>query len=131
MPRPATVLPDRVVAALLRVVVAGGLDAVSIRSVAAEAGVSIGPLPHPLATKDDLLHAAYAAVIDAFVAQVRELVASTPDPRQRIRGLLRELLPLDAQREAGLRVALAFSARSIHSPRLAALYAEGYAALTG
>jgi TetR/AcrR family transcriptional repressor of bet genes len=46
-----------------------------------------------------------------------------------VRGLLRELLPLDEQREAELRVALAFTARSVHNPRLAELYEAGYRAL--
>jgi AcrR family transcriptional regulator len=130
VPRPATVSPDHLVDALLRVVVAGGLDAVSIRSVVTEAGVSIGAVQHHFATKDDLLHAAYARVIDQFAARARRLIAATPDPRGRIRDLLRELLPLDAQRESELRVALAFSVRSVHNARLSELYTEGYRALT-
>lgn len=126
MPRPPQISADDVTDALIRVVVEQGLEAVSIRSVAREAGVSIGAVQHYFATKDDLLYAAYVRAIDQVVARA----AGLPDePDAYVRALLRELLPLDAQREAELRVALAFTARSVHNPRLAELYEHGYRAL--
>jgi hypothetical protein len=42
-----------------------------------------------------------------------------------------ELMPLDDERRTEVQAGLAFSARSIHSPDLAELYAEGYRALVG
>jgi AcrR family transcriptional regulator len=99
---------------------------VSIRTVAREASVSIGAVQHHFATKDELLLAAYARAIDQVVARAARLPS---EPAAYVRALLRELLPLDAEREAELRVALAFTARSVHSPRLAELYEEGYRAL--
>ena len=88
--------------------------------------MSIGAVQHYFATKDDLLLAAYTRAIDQVVARVASLPT---EPHAYVRALLRELLPLDAQREAELRVALAFTARSVHSPRLAELYEAGYRAL--
>ena len=126
MPRPPQISSDDLTDALIRVVVDRGLDAVSIRTVAQEAGVSIGAVQHYFATKDDLLLAAYTRAIDQVVARARDLPA---EPDAYVRALLRELLPLDPQREAELRVALAFTARSVHSPRLAELYEAGYRAL--
>jgi AcrR family transcriptional regulator len=126
MPRPPTITVDDLTDALIRVVVARGLDAVSIREVAREAGVSIGAVQHYFATKDDLLLAAYTRAIDQVVARAASLPS---EPAAYVRGLLRELLPLDEQREAELRVALAFTARSVHNPRLAELYEAGYRAL--
>jgi AcrR family transcriptional regulator len=126
MPRPPQISADDVTDALIRVVVDQGLDAVSIRAVAREAGVSIGAVQHYFATKDDLLLAAYARAIDQVVARAAHFPG---EPGAYVRALLRELLPLDAQREAELRVALAFTARSVHSPRLAELYEHGYRAL--
>jgi AcrR family transcriptional regulator len=126
VPRPPQISADDVTDALIRVVVERGLDAVSIREVAREAGVSIGAVQHYFATKDDLLYAAYARAIDQVVARAATLPA---EPGAYVRALLRELLPLDAQREAELRVALAFTARSVNSPRLAELYEAGYRAL--
>src|SRR5687768_4234190 len=119
MPRPPQISSDDLTDALIRVVVEQGLDAVSIRTVAREAGVSIGTVQYHFATKDDLLLAAYVRAIDQVVARA----AALPDePAAYVRALLRELLPLDEQREAELRVALAFTARSVHNPRLAELY---------
>jgi len=126
MPRPPQISADDVTDALIRVVVDRGLDAVSIRAVAQEAGVSIGAVQHYFATKDDLLLAAYTRAIDQVVARAASLPT---EPHAYVRALLRELLPLDPQREAELRVALAFTARSVHSPRLAELYEAGYRAL--
>ena len=103
MPRPPQISADDVTDALIRVVVDRGLDAVSIRTVAQEAGVSIGAVQHYFATKDDLLLAAYTRAIDQVVARVASLPT---EPHAYVRALLRELLPLDAQREAELRVAL-------------------------
>ena len=80
-------------------------------------------------TKDDLLLAAYERAIDQVSLRWRPVAEQDPAPATYIRSLLRELLPLDDRREAELRVALAFSARSVYSPRLTELYTEGYRAL--
>ncbi len=89
----------------------------------------MGAVQYHFATKDDLLLAAYERAIDRVALRAQEIAATTSDPGGYVRLLLRELLPLDERREAELRVALAFSARSLHSPRLAAVYAEAYSAL--
>jgi len=129
VPRPPLTSRDALTDALIGVVVERGLEAVSIRTVAAAAGVSIGAVQYHFATKDDLLLAAYERAIDQVALRARAVAAEDPPPRAYIRSLLRELLPLDGRREAELRVALAFSARSVNSPRLTELYTEGYRAL--
>ena len=126
MPRPTVVSPDELVDALMRVVAGRGLDVVSMRTVAAEAGVSTGAVQNRFATKDALLRAAYERVIDQFAERVAHHAALGLTPRAFRRALLLELLPLDAQREAELRVAMAFTARSMHSPPLTRLYTHGY-----
>ena len=130
MPRQARISAAALVDALIAVVVREGLDAVSIRTVAREAGVSIGTVQYYFATKDDLLLAAYGHVIDEVVARARAIAAADPTPAEYIRALLFELLPLDDRRRTTLQVAIAFTARSTHSPRLAELYSDGYRALT-
>ncbi len=130
MPRQARASAAILVDALIAVVVERGLDAVSIRSVARAAGVSIGTVQYYFATKDDLLLAAYRHVIDEVTARAREIAASDPEPAEYIRSLLHELLPLDDRRRATLLVAIAFTARSAHSSQLTELYTGGYHALT-
>jgi hypothetical protein len=66
-------------------------------------------------------------VIDQVALRAAAIRATSP--LDFVAKLLPELLPLDARRDAELRVAMAFSARSIHNPRLAELYTHGYAAL--
>lgn len=129
MPRTAITSKDDLTDALMRVVVKHGLEAVSIRSVARETGVSIGTVQYHFATKDDLLLAAYQRAIDQVTVRAHSLAERPPSAGAYVRSLLRELLPLDDRREAELRVALAFTARSVHSPRLTELYTQGYRAL--
>jgi TetR/AcrR family transcriptional regulator, transcriptional repressor of bet genes len=129
MPRPPLTSSDDLTDALIAVVVEQGLDAVSIRAVARRAGVSIGTVQYHFATKDDLLLAAYRRAIDQVVARAARLPDPTEEPAAYIQALLQQLLPLDDQRQAEVRVALAFTARSVHSPRLAELYEHGYRAL--
>jgi AcrR family transcriptional regulator len=114
----------------MRVVAQRGLDAVSVRTVAAEAGVSIGAVQYHFAAKDGLLLAAYRRAIDQVTARARRITEQSTGPGEYVRGLLQELLPLDARRETELRVALAFTARSVYSAPLTELYADGYRALT-
>jgi hypothetical protein len=92
---------------------------------------SPGGVQYHFATKDQLLLAAYRRVIDDVTARAREIAARDAGPAAYIRALVHELLPLDDRREAELRVAVAFTARSVHSPSLTALYTDGYRALTG
>ncbi len=129
VPRQPLTSAAGLVEALVRVVVREGLDEVSIRSVAREAGISIGTVQYYFATKDDLLLAAYRHVIDGVTARARAIAAGDPSPAVYIRSLLFELLPLDERRRGELQVAIAFTARSGHSAPLAELYAEGYSAL--
>jgi len=59
--------------AAVRVLVAEGLDTLSVRRVATEAGVSIGAVQHHFATKDALLVAAAQHVTDQFKARAEAL----------------------------------------------------------
>ena len=129
MPRPPVTRPDDLTDALVRVVVREGLDRVSIRTVAAEAGVSIGTVQYHFATKDDLLLAAYRRVINQVTERALAAAAGARSQAEFVRTLLLQLLPLDGVREAELRVGIAFSARSVHAPPLAELYAEANGAL--
>jgi AcrR family transcriptional regulator len=129
VPRPPVTSRHDLTDALIRVVVEQGLDCVSIRTVAREAGVSIGTVQYHFPTKDDLLLAAYERAIDQVSQRASAVAAGDAGPRVYIRSVLGELLPLDERRVAEMRVALAFSTRSVHSPRLTELYTQGYRAV--
>ncbi len=112
--------------ALLRITADRGLDQVSIREVAAEAGVAIGTVQHYFPTKDELLRFAFEYTAD----QVRKRVDRL-DHRgtvgQVLRRFLAQLLPLDQQRDVEARVYLAFAARAAVVPYLAEVQRNTYA----
>ena len=129
MPRPALTSRDDLTDALIRVVVEQGLDAVSIRTVARAAGVSIGTVQYHFPPRTTCCWPPTSARSTRSPCAPARSPQQDPAPRAYVRALLRELLPLDDRREAELRVALAFSARSVYSPRLTELYTDGYRAL--
>lgn len=109
--------------AVCRVMAARGLDAVSLRHVAAEAGVSMGRVQHYFATKDEMLLFAFRLISDR-VAQ-RFAAVHSADPATFLRALLLELLPLSPAARAEAPVLAAFLAQAVVEPRLAEPLREG------
>ncbi|MCF7551531.1 TetR/AcrR family transcriptional regulator [Pseudonocardia sp. WMMC193] len=104
--------------AVLAVVARGGIEQASVRHVAAEAGVSAGMVQHYFRTKDELMRAAMERVGAAVERRLSLLPADTP-PRELLRALFRQLLPLDDERAREGRVALAFLAHAAVDPAAA------------
>ncbi|SES18070.1 transcriptional regulator, TetR family [Lentzea xinjiangensis] len=103
-------------AAVCRLIAQRGLDAVSLRHVAAEAGVSMGRVQHYFATKDDLLMFAFELISDRVAARLGAI--SADDPAACLRAVLLELLPLSAAARAEAPVLAAFLAQAVVEPRL-------------
>jgi AcrR family transcriptional regulator len=98
------------VEALWRVVRRDGIDQVSVRTVAAEAGTSPGALRHYFASQDELAAFSLQAVVDRVRDRLdRALPALTG--RDAAVFLLEQLLPLDEQRREETAVYLAFLGR--------------------
>ncbi|NJP33964.1 TetR/AcrR family transcriptional regulator [Micromonospora thermarum] len=109
--------------ALMRVAAQQGLEAVSLRHVAAAAGVSAGMVQHYFRTKDEMMAFALSVVRDRSQARVTDAVAALgdrPAPRQLLRAMIAALLPLDEQSRDDGRVALAFLAYTAVRPEAAA-----------
>lgn len=89
--------------ALWRVVGRDGFEGVSLRQVAAEAGVSMGLVQHYFRTKDDMLVFSLDVMDqrtgDRFMAALAEL-PDPPPPRAAVRAFLTQMLPLDPERHA-------------------------------
>ncbi|MCO1617238.1 TetR/AcrR family transcriptional regulator [Micromonospora tulbaghiae] len=118
--------------ALMRVAAEQGLEAVSLRHVAAAAEVSPGMVQHYFRTRDEMMVFALAVVRERNEARVRravEALGATPAPRALLRAMLAELLPLDEDRRADGRVALAFLAYTAVRPAVAAALHDETAAL--
>jgi len=112
----------RIAEALWRVATSNGLDAVSLRHVAAEAGVSMGHVQHYFRTKDEMLGFALDAISERVAERIGRRVtalADAADPGARVRALLVELLPLDEDRRLEAYVGFAFLTRAVVQPGIA------------
>lgn len=104
--------------AVWRVILRDGVEGVSVRNVAAEAGWSTGALRHYFGTKEELL-ASGAQLLDERVRGRIEGKHHGGTPREAARSVLCETLPLDEDRRADGALWFAFAARSLVDPRIA------------
>ncbi|MFW0788299.1 TetR/AcrR family transcriptional regulator [Gordonia sp. CPCC 205333] len=103
--------------ALWRIVLRDGVGGVSIREVAAEAGISAGSLRHVFATKDELLLFSMRLVYQRAALRVAAHVA-IDDPIERGLAVLAEVLPFDDDRRVEMHVNMALVAESGTRPAL-------------
>ena len=106
--------------AVWRLIMREGVSAVSLRTVAAEAGIVLGSLRHTFPAKDDLLAFSMELVNARATERVRSHLGLL-DPRTLVRAMLSEVMPLDPERMAEMRVNLALIVESPAYPRLAEL----------
>lgn len=114
--------------ALLRVAAAEGLESVSLRHVAAEAGISMGAVQHYFRSKDEML--AFALERQSQRREERIIARLTahgraPTVRELVRTSALEVLPTDEPSRADYLAGVAFFIRALREPRLAALLTEG------
>ncbi|NKR69822.1 TetR family transcriptional regulator [Rhodococcus hoagii] len=105
-----------ITSAVRRVIVDGGLEAVTFQSVAAEAGISVRLVQYYFGTKKEFLLATHRSVMqtaaDRFM-QRWEALGGDASPREAVSALLHELLPLDDTRREEAIVLGAFNTASI------------------
>lgn len=102
---------EQIASALMRVAADRGLEAVSLRHVAAEAGVTAGMVQHYFPTKDAMMDFAMRAASARYETRMNEALAQLVEgapARELVGAVLRALLPLDESKRADGRVALAF-----------------------
>lgn len=110
---------EELAAAVWRLASRDGLDAVTIRGVAAEAGWSTGALHHYFADKEQLLLFAFQTVADRVGRRVAAAREASGDPLELARALLAIGLPLDEARRDETRVWFAFLGLALTRPPLA------------
>ncbi|MBE3001554.1 TetR family transcriptional regulator C-terminal domain-containing protein [Nocardiopsis sp. HNM0947] len=93
-----------IVAAVFRLVEAGGVGAVSLREVAREAGLNIGSVRHYFSSHRALMSAAAQEVGERMAARLEGHTPGEGDPVERVAFVAEELLPLDAERTTELTV---------------------------
>jgi AcrR family transcriptional regulator len=116
----------RVAAAARTVIARDGLDATTVRRVAAEAGSSTTVVTHYFTDKQALLVAAVEDAYRAVAARMAAHVAAGPGGVPTLRAVLLEALPLDAERVVEARVWMAFWSMAVTHPALRAVQSAGY-----
>lgn len=97
---------ERIAEATWRVIVRDGVAGASVRTVAAEAGLSAGSLRHVFASQSQLLAFALELVVDRAVTRVAAM-PSRSTAVATVEAVAAELLPLDRERRAEMEVYLA------------------------
>jgi AcrR family transcriptional regulator len=110
---------EELAAAVWRLSSREGLDAVTIRGVAAEAGWSTGALHHYFSDKEELLLFAFQIVAGRVGRRVATARAESGEPLGLARELLAIGLPLDDERRDETRVWFAFLGLALTRPPLA------------
>jgi AcrR family transcriptional regulator len=113
-------------AAVWQVASRDGLDAVTMRRVAAEAGWSTGALAHYFDDKEELLVFAFETVADRVGRRIVKAAEHTRDPLELIRVQLVEGLAIDSERRAEVRVWFAFLGLAETRPQLAKAGRDAY-----
>jgi len=103
--------------ALWRIVRREGIGGVTVRAVAAEAGVSAGMVQHYFRTQDELIEFAMYQALQQMAERVRQVDLSEPDLESAM-AALEAVLPLDEQRRAEAQVWLAMLSRRHARPSL-------------
>jgi AcrR family transcriptional regulator len=110
---------DHIAEALMRVVADNGLEAVSLRHVASEAGVTSGMVQHYFPSKEAMVDFAMESASARFETRMTnaiETLGENPPTRSLLRTMLATLLPTDETEQADGRVALAFLAHAATRP---------------
>lgn len=106
-----------------RVIVEDGLTAVSVRSVAAAAGVSAGRVQHYFPTKSALVRASVERMLDGAAQVNPEASGDASDPATLSALLLHALTPA-AESRAGTSVYFSFVAAGVTDPWIARVLAD-------
>lgn len=114
--------------AACRVVAANGLAGASLRHVADEAGWSVGSIRHYFTTKAELVEFALWRAGDRIEDRIRNLPPRSSAVAA-LRGVIRELLPIDSARREETLVWLAFVAGSVADADLAPAAAQVWSRL--
>lgn len=109
-----------------------GLEGVTLRQVATQAGVSMGAVQRCFHTKEEMLTFAHEHVNQQVTERTRARIAASPDPGSVVTMLEQTLIAMVAVDDGDLveaRVWIAFTAQAAVEPELAAIQRGYYAGL--
>ncbi|RAJ70144.1 TetR family transcriptional regulator [Streptomyces sp. Amel2xB2] len=119
--------------ALWRVAKVRGLERVSLREVATEAGMSLGQLQHYFSSRQDLMRFAMEFIRRKNVERVTERLAGVDDADHvaRLRAIVMEMLPTDEESRVGSLLNIDFMLEAARNDELREHARQRMAALRG
>jgi len=114
---------DRLIDAAFAVVAREGLEAASVKTIAAKAGITPGLVHYHFATKETMLEAALRRGLDDYLARNRARRLSTPAAEQISAFFAAARKSIEPDRDF-FKVRLAMAARAMTDPALATIIAE-------
>ncbi len=91
-----------------RVIAAEGLEGVTMRKIAAEAGCTTGRLTHYFADREALILASLRTSYDVTGDRARQAIANNTDDQEKLLQFAEEMLPTDKERLREWKVWIAF-----------------------
>jgi TetR/AcrR family transcriptional repressor of bet genes len=119
---------NELASAVWRVASREGLEAITVRRVADEAGWSTGALVHYFSDKEELIRFAFELTADRMARRIEAAAAGLSDPLELTRTMLVEALPLDRERRTEVRLWFAFLGLALTRPALARAQRDAYRA---
>ena len=111
--------------AVWAVIAERGIEGVTLRCVAAEAGVSVGRIQHYYASREELVRDSCRELLKA--ATQRFEAAGDATPVERLRRLILGRIPTTPEFAIGTSIWLAYEAKSVDDPVIAELVQRGHA----
>lgn len=124
MPRKVDVEQQKggIARAVWRLAARSGLETVSLREVAAEAGISMGRVQHYFRTKDDMLLYGLRLAQQRMETRIEQRLARLPEraaDEDVLRAALDEMLSDDPDTQQAIRVSVAYLPRALDDPQVA------------
>ncbi|MFB7631659.1 TetR/AcrR family transcriptional regulator [Streptomyces sp. NPDC056149] len=121
---------EEIARALWQVVERRGVSQLSVREVAKEAGISHGALQHYFTSREAMLSFAMEHATEQRALRVKQglkELGDQPHPRDVLRVMLTEMLPLHTDARAASRMSAAYVLEALHNDTLHAQAREGMA----
>jgi AcrR family transcriptional regulator len=112
-----------IVAVAKQLIMNGGFEAATMRSIVTEAGFANGALKHYFPSKDSIVAATFESVLAETTDRMSALDPDLP-PLEALRGAIAAGMPLDEHRIASGRVLLALWEHSVANAELALQYRQ-------
>ncbi|WP_053218415.1 TetR/AcrR family transcriptional regulator [Virgibacillus senegalensis] len=109
---------NQIAEAAWRVILKHGMEGVTVRKVAEEAGLSLGALRYYFSNQEGLLRYAINLVKDRVAERIKQIISRDLPPKQKMLNVLLEIVPTNQQTRAEMEVWFTFISYARHHRHL-------------